>query len=164
MRLDRCRDGAAGIDALEMQSVQLAWIVLEVPPRDAVLRADDNRLGAEQLAQLRRQLREAVRFYGQENHIGGANGREVPGDHGLYFEVAIRARDAQTAFLHRAQVRTAREQHDVCAGVGESCADVPANRPRAGDDDSHELFSANTFATTPRWIFPVAVRGMFSVI
>ena len=47
-RLDRRGDDAAGIDALETQPVELAADALEVPPRDAVLRADDDGVGTEE--------------------------------------------------------------------------------------------------------------------
>ena len=63
-----------------------------------------------------------------------------------------------------AQMRSAREQDDVGAGAREPRADVAADRAGAGDDDSHDVFGVNASATTRRWILPVAVRGMASVM
>ena len=74
-RLDRRRDDAARIDALEPQPVELAAMALEVPPRDAVLRADDDRVGTEERPQLRRQRGQAVRLHAEEDDVGRANRR-----------------------------------------------------------------------------------------
>ena len=48
--LDRRRDDAARIDALEAQPFQLAADALKIPPRDAVLRADDDGVRTEAAA------------------------------------------------------------------------------------------------------------------
>ena len=61
-RLDGRGDDAARIDALEPQPVELAAVALEVPPRDAVLRADDDGVGTEERTQLRRERGQAVRL------------------------------------------------------------------------------------------------------
>jgi hypothetical protein len=82
----------------------------------------------------------------------------------LACDLAVVADDAQPALLHRAQVWAAREKDDVRVDARELRADVAADRARAGDDDPHQGFSAYTFATAPRWIFPVAVRGIASVM
>jgi hypothetical protein len=42
-------------------------------------------------------------------------------------------------------------------------ADVAADGTGTGNDDLHEAFE-NAFATTPRWILPVAVRGIVVVM
>ena len=89
---------------------------------------------------------------------------EIAGDLRLHLEIAVRADHAQAALLHRAQMRAAGEQDDVGAGLREPRADVAADGARAGDDDSHDAFCEYAFATTPRWILPVAVRGMASVM
>ena len=47
-------------------------------------------------------------------------------------------------------MRSAREQHDVGAGLREPRADVAADRAGSGDDDSHDGFCRYAFATTPR--------------
>ena len=51
--------------------------------------------------------------------------------------------------LHRAQVRTARKQHDVRADSREPGANVTADSPSADDDDFHDTL-AYAFATMPR--------------
>ena len=131
-RLDRRRDDAAGIDALEPEAVELAADALEIPPRDAVLRADDDGVGAEQRPQLRRERRQAVRLDAEEDDVGRSDRRQIAGDIRRDFEVAVRADHAQPALLHRAEVRTAREQHDVrarpCAQHARRCS--RRSRPR----------------------------------
>ena len=52
---------------------------------------------------------------------------------------------AQAAFLHRPQVRTAREQYDLHAGRSrphQASADVAADRARSSDDDLHAILIA----------------------
>ena len=74
-RLDRRGDDAARIDALETQPVELAAVVLEVPPRDAVLCADDDGVGTEERPQLRRERGQAVRLDAEEDDVGRADRR-----------------------------------------------------------------------------------------
>ena len=76
----------------------------------------------------------------------GSDRREIAGDRRPDLEVAVRARDAQPALLHRPQVRAAREQHDVDARhgrAGETRADVAADRARSGNDDLHAILIAS---------------------
>ena len=72
-RLDRRGDDAARIDALEPQAVELTAVALEVPPRDAVLRADDDGVRAEERAQRRRQRGQAVRLDAEKDDVGRAD-------------------------------------------------------------------------------------------
>ena len=51
-RLDGGRDDAARIDALETKAIELAALALEIPPRDPVLRADDDGVGTEEHAEI----------------------------------------------------------------------------------------------------------------
>ena len=77
----------------------------------------------------------------RNDHVGAADRRrDRRSTCGLHLEVAVRADHAQPALLHRAQVRAAREQHDVGAGLREPRADVAADRAGAGDDDLHDAF------------------------
>ena len=103
-----------------------------------------------------------MRLDAEEDDVGRADRGEVAGRLRSDLEVAVWTDDAQAAGLHRLQVRAAREQHDVGARAGEPRADVAADRPGAGDDDPHTW--ENAWATTRRWILPVAVRGMASVM
>ena len=82
----------------------------------------------------------------------------------LDIEVPVRADDAKPRLLHRAQMWSPREQDDVGAGFRKARADLPADRPGPGDRDSHDAVGMYAFATAPRWILPVAVRGMASVM
>ena len=83
-------DHAARIDALEPQPVQLAADALEVPPRDAVLRADDDGVGAEAAARAPAPARSGVRLDAEEHDVGRADRREVAGDRRPHLEVAVR--------------------------------------------------------------------------
>ena len=82
---------AAWIDALEAQAVELAAVVLEIPPRNAVLRADDDGVRTEQRPQLRRERGQAVRLHAENNHVGLADRVQVAGDLRLHLEIAVRA-------------------------------------------------------------------------
>ena len=114
-------------------------------------------------------------FDTKKHDIARANRREIASDGGpasawlrrgkLDLEIAFfGADDAKAALLHGFEVRTAREEDDVGAGLREPRADVAADRAGAGDDNPHEAFGANACATTRRWILPVAVRGIASVM
>ena len=82
----------------------------------------------------------------------------------LDIEVPVRADDAKPRLLHRAQMWPTREQDDVGARFRKARADVPADGTGPGDRDSHDAVCEYAFATAPRWILPVAVRGMASVM
>ncbi len=111
-----------------------------------------------------------MRLDAEEDDVGGADRRQVAGDLRPDFEVALGARHPQPARLHRLQVRTACEQHDISAGSCELGADVAAYRARPGNDNphavcgTHVVCGAKACATTRRWILPVAVRGMAVVM
>src|SRR5439155_9658485 len=79
-RLDRRRDDATGIDALEPQAVQLAADALEVPPRNAVLRAHDDGVGAEQGAERGSEGRQAVRLDAEDDDVRLTDGVQVARD------------------------------------------------------------------------------------
>ncbi len=83
-------DDAAGVDALETQPLELAAVLLEVPPRHAVLGADHDGVGAEQRREPRRQRGQAVRLDAEKDDIGRADRREVVGDLRPHLEVAVR--------------------------------------------------------------------------
>ena len=133
LRLDRLRDRAARVHVLEVQAVQIARVVLEVPPGDAVLRADDRGAGIQQRPELRRQRGDAVRLYAENDDVRPADRVQIAGYLRLDLEVAVGTHNPEPAFVHRPQVRSAREQHDVGARPGEARADVSADG--AGSDD-----------------------------
>src|SRR6185503_13982701 len=162
-RLDGGRDDTARVHSLQPQPVELAAVTLEVPPRNAVLRAHDRRVWSEERRDLRRKAGESVRLDAEKDDVRGADCLEVAGHLRPDLEVTLGARHPQAALLHRAQVRTAREEHDVGPCVRQSGADVAANGAGSRDDDLHD-FCAKASATTRRWILPVAVRGIVSVM
>ncbi len=162
--LDVRRDDAARIDALEPHSGQIAGMGFEVPPRDAVLRADDHGVWSEEGTKRRRQSREGMRLDAQEHDVRRANRGEVSGDLRPHLPVPVRFTDhAQAVGLHGGQVRASCEEHDLGPGPGQLRPEVATDRPGAGDDDLH-AGGVNASATTRRWILPVAVRGMVSVM
>jgi hypothetical protein len=62
-------------------------------------------------------------------------------------------------------VRAAREQDDVGPGLGQPGADVAADGAGAGDDEPPSRPAAGVvLRDDARWILPVAVRGMASVM
>ena len=74
----------------------------------------------------------------EEHHIRDANRGEVVSQLRPDGEVlSVGTDDTQPALLHRAQMRSTREQHHVGAGVSQPRADIAADRTSAGDDDSH---------------------------
>src|SRR5919204_4427042 len=137
-------------------------MVLKIPPRHTVLRADDEGVRAEERRQLRGERSETVSLDAKEDRIRLPDRRQVAGRVNLHLEIAVGSDDSQTALLHRLEMRTAGEQDNVSPCLRQTRADIAANRAGADDRDFHEAFCAYTFATTPRWIFPVAVRGMVS--
>src|SRR5437899_10551384 len=79
-RIDRFGDHAARIDAFQAQAIELAAVSLEVPPRNPVLRTDDDRVGPEERPQLRGEAGERVRLYSQKNAIDPADRSPIAGD------------------------------------------------------------------------------------
>src|SRR5262249_38253264 len=107
-RLDGGRDDTTRIDALEPDALELAADAVKIPPRDAVLRADDDRVGTEERAKRRCQRGETMCLDAEKHDVGLTNGREIAGDGWRDREVAVGAQHAQATFLHGAQMRTAR--------------------------------------------------------
>src|SRR5262249_18409949 len=111
--LDVRSDHASWIDALETESVEVTSVSLEIPPRDPVLRADDDRVGTQQRMELRSERGQAMGFYAEEDHVGRSDRGEFTRDLWRHLEIAVGAGHAKTALLHRAQMRTAREEDDI---------------------------------------------------
>ena len=110
---------------------------------NAVLRADDDRVRAEERTELRRERCQAVRLDAEKHDVGVPIVGEIAG------RPAGGPRNRRPGFDTRsprsciaAQMRAAREQHDVGAGARQTRADVSADRARAGDDDLHERRAA----------------------
>src|SRR5688572_3815268 len=99
-RLDGRRDDPSWIDAFETQAVELATVVLEVPPRDAILCADDERFWALERTKVRRQAHQAVSFHHKKNDIRGGDLRESGAELWLDLDVTIGADHSKAAHLH----------------------------------------------------------------
>src|SRR5438876_603445 len=137
-RFDRRRDDAAGIDALEPQTVQRAADSLEVPPRNAVLRGHDDGVRTEQRTERRRDGRQTVRLDAEDDDVRRADRVQIAGHFRPDVKIPFGAEHAKAPLAHGLQVRTAREQHDVGTGARQPRADVPADRAGARDDDLHD--------------------------
>ena len=110
---------------------------LEVPPGHAVLGADNGGVLADKRLDLRREPRQAVGLHAENDHIERPGILKAADDFRTHFEIALRAEDAQPAFLHRAQMRAPREERDVLTGTGHAGADVPADGTRPCNQKPH---------------------------
>ena len=100
-RRNRIGNRSAWIDAFEVQAGELARVRLKIPPRNAILRADNGGVLADQRLDLRRKLRQPVRLHAEEDHVHGPGFRQIANDSWMNFEIAIGAEHAQPALLHR---------------------------------------------------------------
>src|SRR4029077_13320738 len=89
--LDRIRDCAARVDALEVHAFVIAAPSLKKPPGDSVLGADDCRVRAEDRFESRRELGQPVSFHAEEHDIDRADFLEILGDLRMRFEIAVNA-------------------------------------------------------------------------
>src|SRR5689334_14778043 len=100
-------------------------------------------------------------LHAEEDHIRRPSLLEIADDAGMRFEIAVRADDAQPTLLHRPQVRAPGEQGNVKTGARQAGSQISPDGPGAGDQKLH-CPPVRALATAPRWILPVAVRGMVS--
>ena len=161
-RRDRGGDGAARVDPLEAEPLEVAAEALEEPPRHAVLHAHHDGVGAEQGGQARGELGQAVGLDAEEDDVGRPEPLEAVGHGRPDLEVPVRRADANPPLRERTQLGAAGEERHVLAGARQPGAHVGADRARAHDQRSHRPGSASAAATARRWIFPVAVRGIVS--
>ena len=97
----------------------------------------------------------------QDDDIERARVAEASDDLRMHFEIAVVRDNAQSVFGHGAKVRATGEERDVLAGAGEERADITSDGSGSGDQEAHgDQTPASALATAPRWILPVAVRGM----
>src|SRR5258708_2955254 len=128
---------SSGIDAFQVGACVVARGGLEVPPGDAVLRADDRGVLTDERRHLGRELRQSMGLYAEKNDVHRPGFRDVANDARMHFEVAVRADYAQAAFLHGPQVRTACEQGDIVGGARQAGSDVSSDGACAGDQEFH---------------------------
>src|SRR5437868_1932257 len=100
MRRDRVRDHTARIHALQGYAREFTRGQLEEPPRHAILCAHYGSVFANERRDPRRELRETMRLYAQDNHVHGTSLLERSDYSGARLEVAFRTRDPNTACLH----------------------------------------------------------------
>src|SRR6266699_2332155 len=161
-RVDDTSDLATGVDGVQMNALELSTVPLEVPPWDAVLRADHSGPGTQVRRHPRRHRRKAVGFERHEDGVGVAHRCEVVGRFDRDGPIPMGVDDAKARLLHRLQVRAAGDQHDVDAGACEARAEETADGPRAQHTDPHS--GKNWSATNRRWTLPVGVRGIESTM
>src|SRR5262245_42180668 len=107
-----------------------------------------------------------MRLDAEHHNVRDSDRSDVRRDSRANREITIRAHHLEALLLHRLQMRAPCRQHDIGTSPGELGAQVATDRAGACNDDFHERDAggANAWATSRRWIFPVAVRGMASVI
>src|SRR5262249_22553933 len=98
-RIDGCFDHASGVDALQSQSGEVAGDSLEVPPRNAVLRADNGGVLSDQRFELGSELREPVRFDADIDRVHRTGIVQIADDFRADLEIAVGAKHTQSALL-----------------------------------------------------------------
>ena len=125
-------------------------MTLEVPPRKAVLSADNRCVGSEDRVQARREVGQAVRLDSEEHHVGRANGGKIAGDRGRTSKSLFGTHHSKAPLLHGLQVRASGEQRDVLSSPRQTGADIAADGACTGDDDFHAGSPAYAAATIRR--------------
>ena len=105
-----------------------------------------------------------MRLDAEENYVHRAGVFEPLNNFRTDLEIAFGAQNAKAVRLHRAKMRAAREERHIFAGPVHACSQIAANGAGSGNQIFHFCPLANEAATAPRWIFPVAVRGIASTI
>src|SRR5262249_41270967 len=123
MWVDGGADYAAGVDPRQAQSREFAGADLEVPPRNAVLRAHYCSVFAQDGAKLRGQLSQTVRLHAEDDNVHRAGVGQIADNAGADLELAVRGEDLEAGRLHRPQMGTPRVQRHVEAGPGHTRAD-----------------------------------------
>jgi hypothetical protein len=124
-------------------------VTLEVPPREAVLRAENGGIRAEDGLETGGKVGQAVRLDPEEYHIGGTDGGQVTRDRRADLEVFL-ADDSKTPLLHGLQVRPPGEQGDVAPGSRQAGSDIAAYGAGPGYNESHADSPAYAAATMRR--------------
>jgi len=96
----RTGDRASGIDGLEMGTLQLSPVALEVPPREAVLGADHHRRPVQVRGQALRHGGQAVRFEGHEHRVRLPQHSEVVGRLDAHHRLSLRLDKAEAVRAH----------------------------------------------------------------
>src|ERR1700682_2823022 len=99
-----------------MCSLPLAAVAIEVPPGNAILRADYARFSSHERRQAWDHCSQAVRLQGKQHDIDWTNLRRVISRRGPRFEISERAAHAHAVLLHCAQMRSTRDQRHVFSG------------------------------------------------
>ena len=156
------RNHTAGINALKTYSFPLAAEALKKPPGHSVLRADYGSFGTEHGAKLGRKLGQTVGLHAEDNNINGPDFPQSASYFRFRNEIAVSTLHLNAAFLHSAQVGSAREECDIQASMRHASADVGSDGAGSGDQEFHPSSSSRAAATARRRILPVAVVGIFS--
>jgi hypothetical protein len=149
-RIDGLSNDPARIDSFKPKIRVFARSKLEVPPRDSIFRADNDRTIAKKGFKLRRKLSEAMGFHPEDDYVDLASILEPLDNFRARLEVTLVAQNANAVRLHRAQMCPARKKRHVFASPVHAGSQIRANRARAGDQEFHLAVPAKDAATAPR--------------
>jgi hypothetical protein len=101
------------IDRLEVGSLPLSAVAIEIPPRNTILHANDTGIGPDERGEARRHLSKAVSLHGQQYGINVAYVARVVCSRWPSLKLSKRPPDAHTTLLHRLEVRPSSDERHV---------------------------------------------------
>lgn len=130
-------DRAAGVHTLDALAVVGSAVMVEVPPRDAVLGGDDSGGLVEQRLDERPARRVRVGLEPEEDIVDGADVGGVVGGVGVRGEVTAGAENPYAVLPHGREVRSTGDKMDVGACLVQGGADIGTDGSGAEDGDFH---------------------------
>ncbi len=143
-------DRAVGIGRDDRRAVVHAAVLLEVPPRNAVLHGDDAGGVVAEVMELGRDRRYLVRLDGEQHDVVRAGLARVVGrrDAVRGHFLPVFERHAHAVRTDRREVRPPRDQRDGFAGGGEQGSEVSADGAGADHRDLHLRIRARSGLST----------------
>ena len=148
-RIDDAADDSVGVDVLaqhpvriegfDRSAVELAAVVVEIPPRDSILHRDDDGVGPGDLGDLLGHLFQVMRLQAQDYQVLNAGVLDFVrglGDLGHVFD-AVLLNQFQPVFLDRLEVRTLVDDRDFLAAQRQLGAHQTANGAGADNTNLH---------------------------
>jgi len=142
--VDVLAERTVGIERVEALAVMRAAVVVEIPPRNAVLHGDDHGVRTDDTVHLARHLFQVVRLQGQDDEVMRAQFGDVVcglGDLGDVFG-AVLPDQLEPVLLDRFQVRPLVDDADFVSGQRQLGAHEAANGPGADHTDFHGFLPA----------------------
>lgn len=122
-----------------------AAMAVKIPEGDAVLRGDDDGVGAEQRLHRLRRRAEGMGLGAEKDDVLDAEIRRVVGGGGTHGVGFVRRLDGEAVRADRGELRAARDERDLGAGCGGGAghlsADQTADGAGAEDAESHRADS-----------------------